>query len=456
MQKKQGGNLWKFRIILAAAMALACLLAVSAAGAEDWQAEARRMLDMINELRTGEDAWYWDRTDTEQIRVTGLKPLQYDAKLEEVARIRAAELSISLSHTRPDGSRCFTAFPAGNYTKAENIAAGFRSVETVFAGFAEENEPYAKQGHRRNMLQKSLTRVGLAAVEINGTVYWVQEFASGAVYKPETKTGWVQENGRYSYYKEDGTKATGWLMEHNVWYYLNSSGLMETGWQQIGGTWYYFTDSGAMVTGSRVIDGKEYIFDASGAWQENTAPAPTPVPVQTGWVNEGGKWIYYDDHGVKMTGWLKKGGDWYYLGSDGAMMTDWQKINKKWYYFSTDGVMRKEWQKIKGAWYYFNDNGEMLTGWQRIEGAWYHFTGSGVMQTGWQQISGQWYYFRSGGSMVTGRTSINGKTEVFNGDGIWQYSEIPEYDTPLSIPAPSLPVWIWQTMLKLLFSVRLF
>ena len=301
---------------LIAAVLLLCLLAVSAASAEDWMTEARKMLTMINDFRTGGNAWCWNVSNTAHKVETGLSALSYDLELEQVAKIRAEELAVSMSHTRPDGRSCFTAFPAGNYAKAENIASGFRSAEDVFDAFLEENEPYEGQGHRRNMLRKQLTRIGLAAVEINGTVYWVQEFASGAVRSPLSNSGWIRENGVYYYVQEDGSRATGWKQDQNAWYYMDSSGAMQTGWQKISGQWYYFDPGGAM---------------------------------QTGWQKSDGKWYYFADSGEMQTGWQKDGNNWYYFSAGGEMQTGWQKIDGKWYYRGYDGVMRKGWQEIDGS-----------------------------------------------------------------------------------------------------------
>ena len=357
MQKKNHGKRG-LRLVLFAAVLLAGLLLFSAASAEDWMAEARKMLTLVNDFRTGSDTWCWDKTDTKKEYTTGLAPLAYDLELEKVALVRARELAVKMSHTRPDGRKWSTAYPAGNYAKGENIACGYRTAEDTFIGFREDDEPYSGQGHRRIMLKKELTRVGFAAVEVDGVVYWAQEFASGAVKSPlPADTGWTQENGAYYYVKDDGSKATGWLQDSGKWYYLNASGVMQTGWTKVSGKWYYFSKDGDM-----------------------------------------------------QTGWTKIGGKWYYFSDDGPMQTGWQKISRKWYYFDDDGVMQEGWQKIDGKWYYLGD---------------------GVMQTGWKELSGKWYYFKSSGEMVTGRVTIQGQIEVFDASGAWQYSEIPDYETPL-------------------------
>ena len=39
---------------------------------------ARAMLPMVNELRTGPDAWYWNEDNTTKTVLTDLKELSYD------------------------------------------------------------------------------------------------------------------------------------------------------------------------------------------------------------------------------------------------------------------------------------------------------------------------------------------------------------------------------------------
>ncbi|MCC8067813.1 MAG: CAP domain-containing protein, partial [Clostridiales bacterium] len=144
------------------------------------QTTARTMLDMINELRTGDDAWYWNSDDTTKTVCSGLSELTYDYDLEAIAMQRAAEIALYYSHTRPDGNTCWTAYDDNSYSYwacGENIAAGYTSAASVFTGWAEEDESYSGQGHRRNMLNSNFTSVGIGHVYYNGIHYWVQEFA---------------------------------------------------------------------------------------------------------------------------------------------------------------------------------------------------------------------------------------------------------------------------------------
>ena len=146
------------------------------------QSDARSMLTLVNGLRNGNggsNAWYINSSNTEKIYVSGLSDLQWDYELEKLAMIRAAELALRYDHERPDGTPCFTVYSetgmSYGYGAGENIAYGYRTVESMFDGWAEENEPYEYQGHRRNMLGESFVSVAVACVEYNGRAFWAME-----------------------------------------------------------------------------------------------------------------------------------------------------------------------------------------------------------------------------------------------------------------------------------------
>jgi uncharacterized protein YkwD len=181
----------RFRSIAAALLTLALLLscAVPSALAGDEVSvevsakflydEARSMLGLVNDFRTGDEAYYLDKDNQTRVSAAGLKELSYDYNLEKTAMLRALELAVYFSHTRPNGKQWSTAH-SGRYTMGENIAYGYGSAKAVFDAFREDNEGYSGQGHRRNMLQGSFTRAGFGCVKVGGTVYWAQEFGSGS------------------------------------------------------------------------------------------------------------------------------------------------------------------------------------------------------------------------------------------------------------------------------------
>ena len=148
------------------------------------QSTARQMLSLVNEFRTGNEAWAWNEGDTEKIYYNNLQPLQYDYELEKVAMLRAAEIAMKFSHTRPSGESCWTAYDDLGYdwkiTAGENIAYGYSTYENAYLAWREDNDPYSGQGHRRNMLKTNAKAIGIGHVVYNGWHYWVQEF-SGAV-----------------------------------------------------------------------------------------------------------------------------------------------------------------------------------------------------------------------------------------------------------------------------------
>lgn len=158
------------------------------------QSDARSMLKMINDFRADKDAWIY-QSSGEKITVAGLSPLSYDYTLERIAMQRAAELAICYSHSRPDGTNCFTAFPANNgyRKKGENVSAGIHSAEQTFTDWKEDGASnYDGQAHRRSMLSGEFNAVGISHVRFNGIDYWVQIF--GQTAQPNTSATEAEDN----------------------------------------------------------------------------------------------------------------------------------------------------------------------------------------------------------------------------------------------------------------------
>ena len=83
------------------------------------------------------------------------------------------------------------------------------------------------------------------------------------------------------------------------------------------------------------------------------------------------------------TGWVQKGNDWYYFNSDGTMATGWVKTNGKWYYTDAGGKRVTGWVLVGEKWYYLDQNGIMATGWLQDRSKWYYLNSSGANGTGW-------------------------------------------------------------------------
>lgn len=142
------------------------------------QDKARDMLAFVNDFRTSGTAWYWNEGNTAKVENVEMSSLTYDYGLEEIAMQRAAEIAASFSHTRPNGTPCFTCLSSnGSMSYAENIAVGTTSVSATFDMWKEESANYEGQGHRRNMLG-DYQAVGIGCAEVNGVYFWVQEFGA--------------------------------------------------------------------------------------------------------------------------------------------------------------------------------------------------------------------------------------------------------------------------------------
>ena len=101
--------------------------------------------------------------------------LTLDSSLVEAANIRAKELSDSFSHTRPNGSSCFTALSELGIsygTAGENIAAGYSSSQSVMEGWRSSS------GHYQNIISSKFKKIGIGVNIINNQYYWVQIFSN--------------------------------------------------------------------------------------------------------------------------------------------------------------------------------------------------------------------------------------------------------------------------------------
>ena len=107
-------------------------------------------------------------------RDAGLSELEQDADLCAAAQARAQEIAQSFSHTRPDGSSCFTIleeFGISYRAAGENIAMGQRTPEEVMDGWMNSS------GHRANILNGTFTSIGVGYyVDGAGAAHWVQIF----------------------------------------------------------------------------------------------------------------------------------------------------------------------------------------------------------------------------------------------------------------------------------------
>lgn len=93
----------------------------------------------------------------------------------------------------------------------------------------------------------------------------------------------------------------------------------------------------------------------------------------TGWAEEGGQWVYYNNDGSKATDVFKKSGNgWYYLDSDGYMTkSSLIEVDDNYYYVDSMGAMvSNQWREVENEesgdgepdtwWYYLQANGKAV------------------------------------------------------------------------------------------------
>lgn len=115
-----------------------------------------------------------DRVNEERAKV-GAPALVLDETLCEAAQKRAQETAENYSHTRPDGSSCFTVldeFGIQHSGAAENIYASPETVDAAMDGWMDS------PGHRSNILNSSLRAIGIGYyyTDEGWNHYWVQLF----------------------------------------------------------------------------------------------------------------------------------------------------------------------------------------------------------------------------------------------------------------------------------------
>jgi len=102
----------------------------------------------------------------EERKKVGIAPLEMDRELLSAAKTRAKELETRFSHTRPDGSSCYSVSPK---VRGENIAYGQQTPQKVMDSWM--NSP----SHRENILNPKFKSIGIGYHKGNHP-YWVQLF----------------------------------------------------------------------------------------------------------------------------------------------------------------------------------------------------------------------------------------------------------------------------------------
>lgn len=138
----------------------------------------------------------------------GLVPYSIFPAVQSAAGVREQELISLYSHSRPNGSDCFTVLTEAGLayrSAAENIAAGQPSARSVVQSWLNSNE------HRANILDPKFTHMGMGYTDQSCTI--MTETGTGRI-----RNGWVQ------LFLDSDCSITGiTLSEENVSCYIGTS-----------------------------------------------------------------------------------------------------------------------------------------------------------------------------------------------------------------------------------------
>ena len=180
------------------------------------------------------------------------------------------------------------------------------------------------------------------------------------------QTGWVKEDGKWTYYSQTGVKFTDTLYEG---YLFDKNGyLLENSWYQMANKWYYANGSGKYLSNQwSQINGKWYAFDQNGVMIANSWKGNYYLKSSGAMADK--EWVY--DPNYSSWFYLKSGGHYaeqqwvgsYYLKSGGYMAhKEWlyDPDYKAWYYLKEDGVYVTGTYTINGSSHFFKDNGKWV------------------------------------------------------------------------------------------------
>lgn len=180
------------------------------------------------------------------------------------------------------------------------------------------------------------------------------------------QTGWVKEDGKWTYYSQTGVKFTDTLYEG---YLFDKNGyLLENSWYQMANKWYYANGSGKYLSNQwSQINGKWYAFDQNGTMMANTWKGNYYLKSSGAMADK--EWVY--DPSYSSWFYLKSGGHYaeqqwvgsYYLKSGGYMAhKEWlyDQDYQAWYYLKEDGVYVTGTYTIDGSSHFFKDNGKWV------------------------------------------------------------------------------------------------
>ena len=175
--------------------------------------------------------------NTERMKV-GLQPYKYDLRLEKAAMVRAKEIAVKFSHTRPDGRDSYSAvYEAGvGCPSGENIGMGTTSAEYMVTLWMNST------GHQAAILSRSTTHIGVGYY----LGHWVQLFSYGpdekCVFTIDVNGGIFEDGASVKSFQfplkqshisiydtfptpiREGYKFDGWILHNKKFHYITAYG----------------------------------------------------------------------------------------------------------------------------------------------------------------------------------------------------------------------------------------
>ena len=136
-----------------------------------------------------------------------------------------------------------------------------------------------------------------------------------------------------------------------------------------------FSADGSMAASTVITSGDQsYTIDANGNIVRDPSSSdgsniliPGVTENKNTWVENDGKYYYYNYKGKLAKGWLRIRDKTYYLNTEtGERYSGWLKYKGKYYYFDAEtGLMLKGWNKIGNYTYFFKTDGSAPRKWKR-------------------------------------------------------------------------------------------
>jgi len=237
--------------------------------------------------------------------------------------------------------------------------------------------------------------------------------------------------------------ATGWVEEDGTWYFYDNDGnRVEDAWKKSGENWYWLDgeEGGAMAMEKIVEDDDDiYYVDANGVMVRNT------------WVKVVNEDQDEDEDPAEYHYYYMQSNGKAYKASDNSSAIRFRTIDGKRYAFDDDGQMLYGWVNDQGerqsdddgwenATYYLGnwDDGAMKTGWQKVyvyDGDeeddmehWFNFESNGKKRSSdaaetvkEEKINGQRYGFDNRGVMVYEWTLATNANASKSSSSSWKY-----------------------------------